>query len=266
VEESTLSSWKSVAPLRLRKLQLLGGSRYAADASALLPHSDSCYNMTNRQWTLHTSFRLGLPLTLAEHPSCPGCSRPMDSVGDHALTCKHMGVYARHNLLRNEVASLATDLGLSTELEVRLPSGPPLRPADVLIRGLEDQPVAVDVSVVHVLQSSHSLAELVPGKCAATVESTKDRQRRQLCLQHNWEYTPFVLETVGTWGGKARCLLQKLIKLAAWKKSIPYPDAAILCRGRLAAALTLGIARQLDRAFPEHLAEVAGPSSEMWEL
>ena len=75
-----------------------------------------------------------------------------------------------------------------------------------------------------------------------------------------------MLETVGTWGGKARCLLQKLIKLAAWKKSIPYPDAAILCRGRLAAALTLGIARQLDRAFPEHLAEVAGPSSEMWEL
>ena len=98
------------------------------------------------------------------------------------------------------------------------------------------------------------------------VETAKDKLRRALCRQDGWEYTPFMLETVGMWGGKARNLLQKFIKLAALKKSITYPEASIACKGRLAAILVLGTARQLDRAFPEQAAELAGPSSATWQL
>ena len=71
----------------------------------------------------------------------------MDACGDHALCCHDLGIYARHNALRNEFATLCSELNLSVKIEEG-PSNSSLRPADVLVGGLESQPVAVDFAVV----------------------------------------------------------------------------------------------------------------------
>ena len=61
---------------------------------------------------------------------------------------------------------------------------------------------------------------------------------------------PFAVETVGSGGGKARHISQKLMRLLALKNSFSLSDAALSCRGRLALAVVRGLARQLERGFP----------------
>ena len=46
------------------------------------------------------------------------------------------------------------------------PDGSLLRPGDVLVHGLVDEPLAVDVGVVHTLQASIKIADVQPGQLA----------------------------------------------------------------------------------------------------
>ena len=43
----------------------------------------------------------GIALDESDGRLCTGCSLPMGPVGDHALCCCKLGVYARHNDLRD---------------------------------------------------------------------------------------------------------------------------------------------------------------------
>ena len=81
--------------------------------------------------------------------------------------------------------------------------------------------------------------------------------RSALCRQQGLTFVPFVVETVGTWGGKARYLSQKLVRLYALKNNSSLSDAAIACRTRLALALVRGLARQLERGFPDSFSSAA---------
>ena len=64
-----------------------------------------------------------------------------------------LGAYARHNEVRNGLASICNDLNLHVEVTNGGPDGSLLRPVDVLVHGLVDEPLAEDVGVVHTLQS-----------------------------------------------------------------------------------------------------------------
>ena len=103
----------------------------------------------------------------------------MDCFGDHVLCCHKLGIYARHNEERNEFASLCLELNLPIAIEDG-PLGSSLRPADVLVHGLDGQPLAVDFAVVHTLQSSITLADVQPGKVARQAENRKIGERSAL--------------------------------------------------------------------------------------
>ena len=143
------------------------------------------------------------------------------------------------------------DINLHVELE-RGPEGSSLRPADVLVHGLEGQPVAVDFAVAHTLQSNINLADVQPGQVARHTERRKTTERQALCLANGWTFTPFVMETIGSWGGKGRRLLQQLIDIWAVEHGATKKDAAVECRTRMALALVRGLARQMERGFPLH--------------
>ena len=165
------------------------------------------------------------------------------------LSCCHpLGIYNRHNELRNEFALLCKELGLHVELE-KGPEGSILRPADALVQGLDNSPIAVDFSVVHTLQTPVSLADMRAGKLAKQAENRKTSERSAICRQEGWTFVPFIAETVGMWGGKARYVSQKLLRLWALN-SCSMSDAALSCRARLALAVVRGLARQLERGFP----------------
>ena len=99
--------------------------------------------------------------------------------------------------LGDEFAALCLDAGLAVDLE----KGPDnLRPADVLVHGIDNSPLAVDFSVVHPLQPSADLAEVRPRKLARQVENAKVRARLPACRRLGWSFCPFVVEATGAWG------------------------------------------------------------------
>ena len=51
-----------------------------------------------------------------------------------------------------------------------------LRPGNGLVHGLVDEPLAVDVGVVHTLQSSIQLADVNPGQLANVLDATRHTQ------------------------------------------------------------------------------------------
>ena len=250
VESHVIQQWNSAAPLRLRKLRELAAAKYSADATKIIQQDPELPSVSPRGWLLYTKFQLGLPLTGDNSVvKCPGCKHVMDSMGDHALCCSNLGVYLRHNLLRNEVASICTEAGLATQSNAPL-AGSSRKPADLLIHGIDSTPLAVDFSVTHPLQHSAHLADVSPGIAAKGVEKRKIKESQALCHSHGWSHTPFVFETIGAWGGKGKHLLQQLIKTYALKQSLPLAEAAAKLRTRLATTLLSGLARQLERAFP----------------
>ena len=142
----------------------------------------------------------------------------MNSSGDHPLCCCRLGIYTRHNAVRNEFATICAELNLQVSLEQGQPDGS--RPADVLVCGLYPDPIAIDFSITHSLQSTFPLAEVCSGKAAAKVEMDKIKARSATCRQNGWRFVPFVMETVGSWGGNAQHLLQPLIR--CWLSTIKF--------------------------------------------
>ena len=67
--------------------------------------------------------------------------------------------------------------------------------------------------MVHSLQSSIELAEVQPGKLAEKIEQHKFQERQALCQRSGWRLLPFVVETIGVFGGKTRFMMQKIISL-----------------------------------------------------
>ena len=118
------------------------------------------------------------------------------------------------------------------------------------MHGLVDWPLVVDVGVVHTLQSSIPLAGVQPGQLATKREHRKILERQALCKRNGWSFSPFAMEAIGVWGGKANSLLQKLVTLWANNNGCTKSKASLLCRSQLQLALVRGLARQLERGFP----------------
>ena len=169
IDTAAEKCWSANISLRMRKLKDLKAARFSVDITSLVAPGPEQPPISDRGWLLSARMRMGICLDDADLRLCAGCSMPMDPVGDQALCCSKLGVYARHNSLRDEFAALCVEAGLTVELE----KGPEnLRPADVLVHGLDNSPLAVDFSVVHPLQPSADLAEVHPGKLARQTENS----------------------------------------------------------------------------------------------
>ena len=101
---------------------------------------------------------------------CAGCASPCDLLGDHALCCSSLGLYRRHNCIRDLVVDLLSQCGVNPRTEVDSED----RPADVFIpSGWGSHPVAVDVSVVHSLSATWHHSEALAGRAATKREQDK---------------------------------------------------------------------------------------------
>ena len=123
-------------------------------------------------------------------------------------------------------ASICGELNLRVELE-QGPEASTLRPGGVLVHGLDAETLAIDVRLVHTLQSSMNLAYVHPGQLAKKMEQRKVLERQALCRRNGWSFSPFAMETIGVWGGKAWHLLQKLA--TAWANHSGCTRSSFFC-------------------------------------
>ena len=121
---------------------------FSRETKSELKDEEGPLSLASRPWTLLTLMRVGLPLGALDTRFCTGCGAAMDGFGDHVLSCHKLGICARHNEVRNELAGICSELNLRVEVEQDT-DGSSFRPGDVLVHGLVDEPLAVDVDVVH---------------------------------------------------------------------------------------------------------------------
>jgi hypothetical protein len=248
VSGSVASAWAAASTARLQALRLYALRSYHDEFSLIRDGSLGVgTTFSSPQWRLYFRLRLGMPLSQGGCV-CPGCSADLDELGDHALSCKRLGVYSRHNAIRNVLASLFLDAGFRTELEQ--PKHASDRLADVLVHGFDgDTPLAIDVCVSHVLQSSMPLAAVQTGSVACLAEYRKSQESLAICKARGWNFAPFIGETLGGWGPVARQLVSRLAKFVSLKTGTPYAETAASVWSTLTSAMVYAVSRQLERAY-----------------
>ena len=123
-------------------------------------------------------------------------------------------------------------------------------PADVLIENFESGfPLAADVSIVHPLHPSSSIATVHVGKACAERAKAKVGYYQQTCASRGWFYTPVVCETTGSWGEGARNVVRRLAKRMSFAEGAPYNDCAASIWEKLGTAVGRGIGQQLAWAY-----------------
>ena len=191
---------------------------------------------------------------------CGGCGVALDAFGDHALSCTSMGLYARHNVLRDTLATCCLSAGFPCRTEVQLP-GTALVPADIFLPTLfNDAPTAVDVAVVHPLHPSHpAQAAMTTGAAAEARAAAKVAKYSESCRQRAWDYRAVVAETTGAWNQAGQRLVRRLAREHALRSGVDPAEAAAGTWCALSRALARAVGRQLVRARQQGVGHPPGP-------
>lgn len=244
-----LKQWEELVPVRSRVMRALTAVPHAGDWLNC-PPSDTETLFSSQQWQYLLKWRLGLPLAdvvLPVDAKCPKCFKSLDIYGDHILGCTALGIYQRHNEVRDTLANLYRGAGYEVETEVCLPQSDD-RPADVFIHALEDgTAAAVDVSIVHPLQASSSMAEVASGTTMAAAVQKKQNMYKDRCRAVGWEFHAVVGETTGAWSKETHALLFKLTARMSMQGGASATAGVGLAWYKMASALSHGVAKQLSR-------------------
>ena len=155
--------------------------------------------------------RLGLALFSREVP-CPWCNEMMDVYGMHTVACRgRFGAKFRHNVIRDELAVIATAARISHSVEAGYllsddRSGQ--KPADLLLFNWEaGRSVCVDVSVANSVIFMHERRPFV----AMEALIAKDRSKYQAaCAARDIVLRPFVVGSLGSFSEGSILLMQQL--------------------------------------------------------
>jgi len=162
-----------------------------------------------------------LPVQGAGSP-CVDCGKPLDIYGDHFVCCRYCGFWSRH--------SIALAAGLGVQLELSIPSKK--RPADLLIRGLEEEPLALDVSIIHPAPPSSR-----PTFDAVSLRETHKFQKySDSCTVLGWLFRPFCLSTFGEFGPCASDIITRLALLLTTS-----PQSFPIVRQRITQSISVAL-------------------------
>ena len=108
--------------------------------------------------------------------------------------------------------------------------------------GRGGRPLAIDVSVVHPKPDDPQL------RCVHRAEEEKRQKYNSACNAFGWDFTPFVVSSMGSFGESAVSLLEKWLDQSSSVRELDNffrrPSMAHR-RGCVALSLARGIARQL---------------------
>jgi hypothetical protein len=233
-------------PPRMRKMRELSSGAHAG-LWLLSPQTKNPHvKWASADFQALLCWRLGVPLGLPL--KCSACGLSQDPMGDHALCCTSLGIYTRHNCLRDTLATELCSLGFPCRTEVCLP-GTSQVPADIFLPHIgEDSPTAVDVSVVHPLQPSASKATVTTGTAAEARAESKVRTYGEQCRVRSWAFVAFVAETTGAWNQAAQRFVRKVARAHALRTGVDQKSISSALWMKLSRSVARAVGRQLVRA------------------
>ena len=150
---------------------------------------------------------LGIPFRNSPY-ICPDCGREADPLGIHATTCQRSGAITRgHNTLRDCLARLFSEAGISVEMEQSPADMPDRRPADILLLNWKGKRLAIDCTLITPVRLSAMVNVLLPDEATRL----KIRKNTAPCASAGWTCKPFVADVFGALHADARKLLAELI-------------------------------------------------------
>ena len=198
--------WTTVLPNRLFKTVMLSGEYSAA-----------------------LKMRYGIQI-LSSPSVCYSCNQSVDLNSRHTLVCS--GIHkARHDAVRNALEREARHVHIPVIPEpINLFHSDPAgqnnqRPADLFFAHLlGPRPTCVDVSIVspfqHLAQSSST-----PGFNAERQAAAKKTKYMDLCHQHNMDFLPFVMESIGGFSQDCYIVLKLIGRRQAEVDGVPVSKA-----------------------------------------
>ena len=155
-----------------------------------------------------------MPSLQSPDPSCPACSQPMDSFGDHTIVCSTENErICRHDALRDAIFDQANSAGLFPKREPRaLVPDSQRRPGDVYIPHWRGRPHAFDVAVTSPLCASN-LQQVSNSSGAALVKMKKAKigKQFQYCRRQGITFMPLVVDARQTKSRRRRTPYQTKI-------------------------------------------------------
>ena len=246
---SAVTTFDSELTERLKCLRKLQSASSAGVWLTAPPHTPDSTSFGSLEWQLLLQFRTGIPL-FPENSTCRACKLPMDSMGDHALSCPASGMYRRHNRLRDTLFCLTHRAGWHPELEVCLPNSQ-ARPADLLIHSTSCAHLACDITISHPLrQSAPPAARCEPNVSASEAERAKTTAQAGPCQAVGWTFQPAGFETTGGMGPGAQKLIRQLYRHLSMKEGISSSAMAEMVNQSLSLSLAKGRGEMLAASFP----------------
>ena len=187
--------------------------------------------LTNSQFGIAASRRLLLPVYHSSpYLTCPRCSQPMDSLGDHTLRCGRKGMAARtkhwHDKLVRALARNLRSLGLRVSVEVAaLPSErlPSEKRADLVIYSADPSThpdIICDVrTCLPSLPNLVKSASFTPGHAAARGQQDKIKDWHLAAALCHCAFYPLAFEDGGRVGPYVTTLINGSISNASSNKS-----------------------------------------------
>jgi hypothetical protein len=157
----------------------------SAPLNTMLEHCD--YRLA-LQWWMGIEI---IPVT-AVGATCAQCPQPLDSFGDHAVSCRANGITARHGAIQDWLLHTARAAGIQCSRESSLEDN--TRPGDVLFHHWAGKgPLAIDVTCVHPLRPSAGRPEpATVRKFLLDTEQAKRTKYTATCAEAGWAFQPLV--------------------------------------------------------------------------
>ena len=156
-----------------------------------------------------------IPEGLAGKP-CPKCGTPVDSLGDHVVSCIKNNIWRRHMALQDALLDLIQRAGFTAVREVSASTDDQLRPGDIFIpRWDADGPCGIDLTVRHPYTQSNPIRghESFP-EWEQKQEKDKEIKYREKCMRAGWSFYPFVVSTWGSIAPQGTTFMNDFLKIA----------------------------------------------------
>ena len=193
-------------------------------------------NITNPEWHYLMMRRIGKTVN-TQPVYCPYCDNHplMDPYGNHAASCPSKGHrIGRHDRIKYQIAKLCRDANIRHKVEPKQLTKSNRRPADILVYGIEEQGLALDVGITDAasryntaikrrkekaaLQDDKNVASQTNGYYANTYYKHKIKFFHQAKFNFGYETlkaAPIIIESFGYVDPRSLYLLNKIITLAA---------------------------------------------------
>ena len=231
---------------------------YSGAWHSVPPVKKLLFSIQSQAYVFLTKYHLGIPILQRPLP-CPGChTHQIDIYGDHIAQCTASpGVAARHNAIRDVLASLFRQAGFSVRAEIRLFADTNERPADLFIdKWLQGRPLAIDVSVVSPLCPSYlDGSSGTAGYAASKMVESKIRKYADRLKSQESLFAPFVMETFGGFHPSCADIVDRLAKALSERVDDLSVSAA---RVRIYQRISLASQQSLANSFLARLSNCGG--------